>query len=204
MDRTEASTVPGGHVLVEALDSIGTRELTEFLVHVVCTGTGVVTQPDTKVLDLQRLLLVDLHHKVPNTTQSASVCVVSPVRLPFERLHGKHTTLTPMISPLAFLTFFNCLWPYQQELRRTIAGKNAPQEIPETGFSNDLIWREDAHAVEPGDGLGLCGQVTANDLVLREGHLDCSSVPLTSTTTRNTDVGSNYLEGGRVLTDGMS
>ena len=63
MDRAEAGTVPGSHVLVEALDSIGARKLTEFLVHVMCTGTGVVTEPDAKVLDLQRLLLVDLRHK---------------------------------------------------------------------------------------------------------------------------------------------
>jgi len=53
----------GGHILVEALDSIGTRELTEFLVHVMCAGTRVITEPDAKVLDLHGLLLVDLRHK---------------------------------------------------------------------------------------------------------------------------------------------
>lgn len=63
MNRTEASTVPGGHVLVEALDSIGAREFTEFLVHVVCTGTRIITDPDAKILDLHRLLLVNLRHK---------------------------------------------------------------------------------------------------------------------------------------------
>ena len=63
MDRPEAGTVPSSHVLVEALNSIGTRELTEFLVHVMCTGTRVVTEPDAKVLNLQRPLLVDLHRK---------------------------------------------------------------------------------------------------------------------------------------------
>lgn len=50
----------GGHVLVEGLDGISTREFTELLVHVVGAGAGVVTEPDTEVLDLQRLLLVDL------------------------------------------------------------------------------------------------------------------------------------------------
>ena len=64
VDRAEAGTVPGGHVLVEALDSGGTRELTVFLVHVMCTGTRVVAEPDTKVLDLQGPLLVDLRHKM--------------------------------------------------------------------------------------------------------------------------------------------
>lgn len=60
MDRPEAGTVPGGHVLVEGLDGIGTTELTELLVHVVRAGTRVVTDPDTEVLDLQGLLLRDL------------------------------------------------------------------------------------------------------------------------------------------------
>lgn len=63
MDRTEAGAVPGSHVLVQALDGVCAGELTEFLVHVMCTGPGVVTEPDTKVLDLQRSLLVDLGHK---------------------------------------------------------------------------------------------------------------------------------------------
>jgi hypothetical protein len=113
VDGAEAGTMPCSHVLVEALDSIGTRELTEFLVHVMCTGTGVITEPDAKDLDFHRPLLVNLCRKRPNTKRSASVCIVSPVRLPLERLHGKHTTLTPMISPLAFFTFFNCLWAHQ-------------------------------------------------------------------------------------------
>lgn len=113
MDRAEAGTVPCGHVLVEALDGIGTRELTEFLVHVMCTGTGVVTEPDAKVLDLQWPLLVDLSRERAKHKPECSVCIVSPVRLLLERLHGKRTTLTPMISPLAFLTFFSCLYAYQ-------------------------------------------------------------------------------------------
>lgn len=63
MDRTEAGTVPSSHVLVEALDGIRARELTEFLVHIVCAGTRVVTEPDAEVLDLHRLLFVNLRHK---------------------------------------------------------------------------------------------------------------------------------------------
>lgn len=63
MNRAEAGTVPGSHVLVEALYSVGTRELAEFLVHIMCTRTRVVTEPDAKVLDLQRFLLVNLHRK---------------------------------------------------------------------------------------------------------------------------------------------
>lgn len=60
LDRSEASTVTGGHVLVEGLDGGGTREFTELLVQVVRARTRVVTEPDTKVLDLEGLLLVDL------------------------------------------------------------------------------------------------------------------------------------------------
>ena len=60
MDRPEAGTMPGSHILVEALDGVSTSEFTELLVHVVGTGTRVVTDPDTEVLDLQGLLLVNL------------------------------------------------------------------------------------------------------------------------------------------------
>jgi len=63
MDRTEAGTVPSSHVLVEAPDGIGTRQFAEFLVHIVCAGTRVITEPDAEVLDLHRLLFVNLCHK---------------------------------------------------------------------------------------------------------------------------------------------
>lgn len=49
-----------GHVGVESLDSVCSRELTVLLVHVVGAGAGVVSDPDTEVLDAQRVLLVDL------------------------------------------------------------------------------------------------------------------------------------------------
>ena len=60
VDRPEACTVAGSHVLVERLDSVGAGELTELLVHVVGSRAGVVSEPDTEVLDLQGLLLVNL------------------------------------------------------------------------------------------------------------------------------------------------
>ena len=60
VDRPETRTVAGSHVLVERLDGVRTAELTELLVHVVRSGTRVVTEPDAEVLDLQGLLLVDL------------------------------------------------------------------------------------------------------------------------------------------------
>ena len=60
MDGPEAGTMAGSHVLVEGLDGIRSTELTELLVHVVCSGTRVIPKPDAEVLDLQGLLLVDL------------------------------------------------------------------------------------------------------------------------------------------------
>ena len=38
--------------------------------------------------------------------------------------------------------------------------------------------------------------MTANDLILREGHLGCPSAPPASRITRNTDAGVDYLEDG--------
>jgi hypothetical protein len=52
----------GSHVLVHSLNGIGSRHLTVLLVHVVGAGAGVVSDPDTEVLDLQWALLVDLRN----------------------------------------------------------------------------------------------------------------------------------------------
>lgn len=60
VDGPETGTVTGSHIRVQGLDSIGSGELTVLLVHVVCTGARVVSQPDTEVLDLLGVLLVDL------------------------------------------------------------------------------------------------------------------------------------------------
>ena len=60
MDGPEAGAVARSHVLVERLDGVRTAELTELLVHVVGTRAGDVAEPDTEVLDLQGLLLVNL------------------------------------------------------------------------------------------------------------------------------------------------
>jgi len=122
VDRAEASTVPGSHILIEALDSVGTRKLSEFLVHVMCTRPGVVTDPDAEVLDLQGLLFVNAID-----TNDLAVC------------------------------FFDLL--------------QLSQEVPEAGFSDDLVQCKNAHTVNLGVRLRLCGQVTTNDLVLRDGHV---------------------------------
>ena len=59
VNRGETGTVTGSHVLVHGLDSLGAGQRTVLLVHVVGTGSRVVSEPDTKVLDLERPLLVD-------------------------------------------------------------------------------------------------------------------------------------------------
>jgi hypothetical protein len=60
VDGPETSTVAGGHVGVQGLDSIGPGQLSVLLVHVVSAGARVVSQPDAEVLDLLGVLLVDL------------------------------------------------------------------------------------------------------------------------------------------------
>lgn len=61
VDRSEAGAVAGGQVLVHGLNSLASGHLAVLLVHVVGTRARVVTDPDAEVLDLQRVLLVDLH-----------------------------------------------------------------------------------------------------------------------------------------------
>jgi hypothetical protein len=60
VNRPEAGTMPGCHILVEGLDGICSGQLTVLLVHVVGTGARVVADPDSEVLNLLRALLVDL------------------------------------------------------------------------------------------------------------------------------------------------
>ena len=101
LDGPEAGTVAGGHVLVERLDGGSARELTELLVHVVRARARVVADPDTEVLDLQGLLLVDLQKENTQTHTEKSITEVEvvegrerkgiwsePKRLPLEWLQG--------------------------------------------------------------------------------------------------------------------
>jgi hypothetical protein len=60
VDRPEAGTVTSSHVLVQRVHGICTGKVAVLLVHVVRSGTGIVTDPDTEVLHLERLLLKDL------------------------------------------------------------------------------------------------------------------------------------------------
>jgi hypothetical protein len=60
VDRPETGTVAGGHILVESLNGVCPRHLSVLLVHVVGTGPGIVSDPDAEVLDLERVLFLDL------------------------------------------------------------------------------------------------------------------------------------------------
>lgn len=73
VDRPEAGTVAGSHVLVKTLDRICTAEITELLVHIVGSRARIIAQPDTKVLHFQRLLLVNLKRHVETTAISAPI-----------------------------------------------------------------------------------------------------------------------------------
>ena len=136
MDGPEAGAVAGSHVLVEGLDSVDTRHLTVLLVHVVCAGTRVVADPDTEVLDLQRVLLVDLTPEL--------------IRTLLIRLRS---------SPCTHLVQADDLTVGLLDLAEL--GK----EIPETGLGDDLVWRKDTHAVELWRWVGIAGEMAANDLV---------------------------------------
>ena len=59
VNAPESGTMSSCHILVQSLDSIGAAHLSVLLVHVVGAGAGVVSDPDAKVLDLERSLLVD-------------------------------------------------------------------------------------------------------------------------------------------------
>ena len=69
LDRAGTGTVTGSHVRVASLNSGVAGQLTVLLLHVVGAGTGIVTDPDTEVLDLKGLLLVDLFGKAQKDTR---------------------------------------------------------------------------------------------------------------------------------------
>lgn len=106
MDRPEAGTVAGSHVGVERIDGICSGQLTVLLVHVVCTGARVVADPDTEVLDLDGVLLVELNCK----TVRLNVLISVGRRFLLFRLL---TVLMLTISPVAFLTFLRPRMKYQ-------------------------------------------------------------------------------------------
>lgn len=121
VDGSEAGTVPGSHVLVKSLDGLGAGHLAVLLVHVVGTGAGVVADPDAEVLDLERVLLVDLwsrhvsFHRLDPGLLIMPSSSTAPYSASFSSL-GRgmpHTTFRLTISPVAFLTFFRPRMKYQ-------------------------------------------------------------------------------------------
>ena len=140
MDGPEAGAVAGGHVLVERLNGVGAAHLTVLFVHVVGAGTRVVSDPDTEVLDLERMLLVDL---------SGGQYLVHPV---------------PII-PIHILTH---LVERDDLTVRLLDLSELREEVPESALGNDIVWSKDAHAVELWGRVGITWKVTANDLVFLE------------------------------------
>jgi len=60
VDRREACAMARRHVLVTGIDSIDSGQLAILLVHVMCARTRVISNPDAKILDLERLPLAYL------------------------------------------------------------------------------------------------------------------------------------------------
>lgn len=140
VDGPEASAVARGHVLVERLDGVGAGHLTVLLVHVVGAGTRVVADPDTEVLDLERVLLVDL---LPISASPVPPPHI-PSSIPTHLVQADD--LTVGLLDLAQLG----------------------EEVPETGLGDDIVGSKDAHAVQLGSWVGVRGQVAPNDLVFDE------------------------------------
>lgn len=136
LDRPEAGSVTGGHILVQSVDGGNAGHLTVLLVHVVSAGARVVADPDAKVLHLLGALLGDL-------TLSAAI-------LPCPSLYSTHLVqgddLAVRLLDLAELA----------------------EEVPEPRLGDNVVGRKNAHAVDLGGGVGLAGEVAADDLVFLE------------------------------------
>lgn len=116
LDRVGTSTMTGTHITVTLCDSTTNSQVTVFTVHVVGTGTGIVTQPDTEILNFDGRGFVHL-------------------------FDGDDFTG----GLLEFLQL--------------------TQEIPETGFGNNVVGGKDSHLVERSLRFLLGGHFTADNLV---------------------------------------
>lgn len=139
MDGPETGTVAGSHVRVQGLDGIGSGQLSVLLVHVVSARARVVSQPDTEVLDLLGVLLVDLK---------------------FPRRQSLFRLWTFRIGKTTYRLDADDLTGGLLDLLETT------QEVPVTGLGDRLVRGEDGHPVHGRGRVGLGGQVAANDLVL--------------------------------------
>ena len=63
LDRGFAGTMLASHFSIQLLDSVRQGGAAEFLVHVVSSGTRVVTEPDAVVFDMVGVLLKNLNGK---------------------------------------------------------------------------------------------------------------------------------------------
>jgi hypothetical protein len=130
VDRPEAGTVAGGHVGVKGLDGVGSGQLTVLLVHVVRTRAGVVSDPDTEVLDLEGAGLVDLLQSQRYASLSFwDNCI--------------RTALTDTISPVAFLTFRRPRRKYQYRDLATVSlgAKMVMRYMAGVGLASVGKWR---------------------------------------------------------------
>lgn len=59
VNRATSRSVPRSHIFVKRVNSVDPAELPVLFVHIVRSTSRVVPNPDTKVLDLQRLLLMN-------------------------------------------------------------------------------------------------------------------------------------------------
>lgn len=116
LDGVGTGTMTSAHVAVALCYGTTDRQVTVLAVHVVCARTGIVTQPDAKVLDFDWRCLVNL-------------------------LQGDN-----LASGLLELL-------------------QLAQEVPETGFGNNVVGSEDTHLVQRRLWLLLAWQLAANDLV---------------------------------------
>ena len=147
----------------------------------MCTGTGVITNPDTEVLDLQWFLFMDLWIKKHVEADNEAECTVQrceggvsiPVRLPLEGCMGSYKNTDNIdandlaIGLLDLLQLPNVL----SVVEDTDNGDNAPEEIPEPRLGNDLVRGKNAHAVDFGGRVVLRWEVAADNLIFGEAHL---------------------------------
>ena len=133
------------HVLIQRHDGITAGHLAVLLVHVVRARTRVVADPDTEVLDLERVFLMDL--LIPINNQSSTISLLRFTNESHARTRKTHLIQAHDLA-VGFLDF-----------------SQLGEEIPETTLGYDIVRSEDAHAVELRCWVGIGRQMPTDDLV---------------------------------------
>ena len=147
------------HISITLSDSGRNGQITVFTIHVVGSGTRVISEPNTEILDFQRFLLVDLF----NTDDFAGSFLEFPqLTQEIPETGRKKNSNEGKVLSIIWITKNKVI---KIKLILTVLKCNLPR------FSNDWAGSKDSHPVQWSLGLLFSRQFTSDDTELPERSL---------------------------------